>query len=199
MPETGLTKVMDRVSQELALTRAKGTRTRKLDGTIGRVDSFMGRELPKGNRQHREYLLVELKRPSKIVARKELDQLEDYVNAIVGQPDYVNTTTTWNFFLVTTESAADVAPRLNQVNRPPGLYIDGPSYKVWVKSWAELFRDCEARLDFVQEKLKIEVSDDEIEQRIAQLRDSIVKVARGKSTQSPPLPDGAEPNAPPPP
>jgi hypothetical protein len=45
----------------------------------------------------------ELKRPSISVGRKELDQLEDYVNAILAQPDFINTSTSWNFYLVSGE------------------------------------------------------------------------------------------------
>jgi hypothetical protein len=63
------------------------TKRRKPDGKMGRIDSFMGRVVPHANRQHREFFLVELKRPSLVVGRKELDQLEDYVNAILVQPD----------------------------------------------------------------------------------------------------------------
>ena len=199
MPEAGLTKIMDRVSQELALKRAKGTQTRKPDGKIGRIDSFMGREVPKGDRSLREYLLIELKRPSLTVGRKELDQLDDYVTAIIKQPDYVQATTTWNFFLVTTEYSPVIAHRINQERRAPGLYIDGANYKVFVKQWAELIRDCEARLDFVQEKLRVEVSDQDIEQRIGRLRESIVKATRAKSARPRQPPDNAEETAPPPP
>jgi hypothetical protein len=198
MPEAGLTKIMDRVSQELALNRMKGTRTRKLDGKVGRIDSFVGREVPKGNRLHREYLLIELKRPSLTVGRKELDQLDDYVTAIIDQPDYVKATTTWNFFLVTTEYSPAIAHRINQEGRASGLYIDGANYKVWVKQWAELIRDCEARLDFVQEKLRVEISDHDIEQRIARLRESIVKATRAKPSRPRQASDSAEEIAPPP-
>jgi hypothetical protein len=127
--------------------------------------------------------VIELKRPSLTVGRKELDQLDDYVTAIIGQPYYVPATTSWNFYLVTTEYAATVAHRINQERRPPGLYIDGPNYKVWVKQWSELIRDCEARLDFVQQKLRVEVSDQDIEQRIGHLRESIVKATRAKPSR----------------
>jgi hypothetical protein len=44
-----------------------------------------------------------------------------------------------------------------------------------VKSWAELIRDCESRLEFVQEKLQIQVSAEEIESRISKLKASILK------------------------
>ena len=68
-----------------------------------------------------------------------------------------------------------VKERITQNDRPVGLFLDKPNHKVWVKSWAELIRDCEVRLQFVQDKLKIEVSAEEIEERITQLKSSILK------------------------
>jgi hypothetical protein len=176
MPEAGLTKIMNRVSDELSLKRAKGRKGRKPDGKIGRVDSFMGRVVPHADRQHREFLLIELKRPSLIASRKELDQLEDYVNVLLAQPDFVNTSTSWNFYLVTGQYDDTVRGRITQENRPIGVFIDQPGHRVWVKTWAELIREAEGRIEFVQEKLRIEVSDDEIEDRISKLKLSILKI-----------------------
>jgi hypothetical protein len=140
-----------------------------------KLDSFMGRVVPNENPDHREFLLVELKKPSIKIGRKEADQVEDYVNAILAQPDFINTSTQWNFFLVTTEYDDVVKQRITQENRPVGLFIDKPNHKVWIKSWAELIRDCEARLKFVQDKLRIEVSTEEIQERIARLKASVLK------------------------
>jgi hypothetical protein len=172
MAEVGLTKIMHRVSEDLLKKRSSEVRARKPDGKIGRVDSFMERLVPHGDPHHREYLLVELKRPSISVGRKELDQLEDYVNAILAQPDFINTSTSWSFYLVSGAYDDVVKERITQKDRPTGLFLDKPNHKVWVKSWAQLIRDCESRLQFVQEKLQIEVS---AEERIAQLRSSILK------------------------
>jgi hypothetical protein len=175
MAEAGLTKIMLRVSEELALKRTKGARGRKPDGKVGRIDSFMGRLVPHGDQQHREFLLIELKRPSLIIGRKELDQLEDYVNSILAQPDFINTSTNWNFYLVTSEYDDVVKERITQENRAAGVFIDKPNHKVWVKSWAELLRDAEGRLRFVQDQLRIEVSAEEIEKRIAELKASVLR------------------------
>jgi hypothetical protein len=175
MAEAGLTKVMNRVSDELALKREKGTKGRKPNGKVGRIDSFMGRVVPNSDRQYREFLLVELKRPSLVVGRTELDQLEDYVNSMLSQPDFINTRTFWNFYLVSGEYDGVVRERITQKERPIGLFLDKPNHRVWVKSWAELIRDCESRLEFVQEKLQIQVSAEEIESRISTLKASILK------------------------
>jgi len=175
MAEAGLTKIMDRVSGELAVKRKRGAKVRKPDGRIGRIDSFLGRVIPRENANHHEYLLIELKRPSLEIGRKEVDQLEDYVNAILAQPDFISTSTQWHFFLVTTKYDDVVRERITQENRPAGLFIDKPNHRVWIKSWAELIRECDARLKFVQEKLRIEVSAEEIQERIARLRTSVLK------------------------
>lgn len=123
--------------------------------------------------------------PSLMVSRKELDQLEDYVNAILMQPDFINTSTFWNFYLVSSDYDDVVKERITQKERPVGLYLDKPNHKVWVKSWAELIRDCECRLEFVQEKLQIEVSAEEIVERISQLKSSILKVETEVQPQPP--------------
>jgi len=60
MAEAGLTQIMDRVSEEIATKRIRGTPVRKHDGKIGRIDSFMGRIVPNESPDHRDYLLVEL-------------------------------------------------------------------------------------------------------------------------------------------
>jgi hypothetical protein len=180
--ESGLTKIMNRVSEELAMKHSKKKIT-KPDGKIGRVDSFMGRVVPGSNSSHREFLLLELKRPSLKVGRKETDQLVDYVSTILSQPDFVNTSNTWNFYLVTTEYDEVVKAHVTQSHRPTGLYLEGDNHKVWVKSWTEIIRECDARLQFVQEKLNIQVSDSEIEDRITKLKAAIIKADKIQTAQ----------------
>lgn len=76
---------------------------------------------------------------------------------------------------MTSEYDDVVKARITQENRAVGLFIDKPNHKVWVKSWSELLRDAEGRLKFVQDQLRIEVSDEEIETRIAELKASVLK------------------------
>jgi len=193
MPEAGLTKIMNRVSDDLALKRSKGAKGRKPDGKTGRADCFMGRVVPHADRHHRDYLLVELKRPSLVVGRKELDQLEDYVNAILSQPDFVNASTFWNFYLVSSELDPVVTERITQKDRPFGLFLDKPNHRVWVKSWAELIRECESRLAFVQERLQVDVSAELIDERISKLKSSILKAHPEQKSARPPTElNGAE-------
>jgi hypothetical protein len=45
--------------------------------------------------------------------------------------------------------------------------------RVWVTTWSELIREGEGRLQFIQDKLRVELSGEEIELRIAVLRTSL--------------------------
>jgi hypothetical protein len=89
-------------------------------------------------------------------------------------------------FIVGVPSKYDdvVKQRITQENRPLGLMTDKPNYKVWVKSWAEIIRDCENRLKFVQDTLRIEVSAEEIQSRIAELKSSVMRVEDINSGES---------------
>lgn len=175
MPEAGLTKIMHRVADDLSVSRPKKATLKKPDGKTGRIDQFLGRVVPHPNPAHREYLIVELKKPSLVVGRKELNQLEDYMAALTSEPDFNTTSTNWTFYLVTSEYDNYARDRATQDGWPVGLVVNKPNSKVWLKTWAEIIRDSESRLHFIQEKLNIEVADEEIEERIAQLKSSYVK------------------------
>jgi hypothetical protein len=177
LPEAGLTRVMNRVAADLGTKRTTG-RVTKSSGKTGRADVFLGRVIPHPAQEHREYLLVELKRPKVDIGRDEFDQIEDYANTLINQPEYENTSTSWNFFLMTTGVKQDQMHRITQEGRPPGLFLDLGRAKVWVKRWGEVLRLAEARLKFVQDVLKVQVTDEEIDQRVAEVKSSLLRQRR---------------------
>lgn len=175
MPEVGLSRIMARVAEDLG-SRRRHKKVMKPDGRRGRADQFLGRIVPGPERNKHEYLLIELKRPGLRIGRKELDQVEDYLNAMRKQPDFSHTDTRWHFFLVTTEYDDAVAARISQSDRPLGVAQMGDEYTLWVKTWAEVLRDSEARHQFIQDQLKVEVTDEQIDLRIRDLAQSVIKV-----------------------
>ena len=86
---------------------------------------------------------------------------------------------------MTGEYDETIADRITQKGRPVGLFLEKDNSKVWVKTWSELIRDCESRLRFIQEKLRIEVSREEIEGRIAALKSSLQGTSTGEVIQFP--------------
>lgn len=103
------------------------------------------------------------------------NQIEDYANALINQPEFADTSTSWNFFLMTTGVKEDHLHRITQDGRPQGLFLDLGRAKVWVKRWGEVLRLAEARLQFVQDVLKVQVTDEEIDQRVAEVKSSLLR------------------------
>lgn len=175
MAEAGLSRIMQRVAEDQTGKKTKRKAVTKLDGKKGRLDQFLGRVVPGPDQGKREYLVIELKRPGLTVTRRELDQVEDYMNAMLSQPDFLHTETRWHFFLITSEYDKAVEARITQANRQRGIAQTGDNYTLWVKTWAEVLRESEARHQFIQDKLKVEVSDEEIDARITALTQSVTK------------------------
>ena len=170
MHEAGLTRVMERVAQEHGI-KAPGKVSGK-DGRTARLDEFLGRVLPGPHADRHEYLVVELKRPSVRADRKVLNQITDYALALSSQPAFAHTDTNWTFFLVVGEYDDTVKQSITQDGRDAGIAVKHPSYTVWVKCWSEIIRDCKARLQYIDDHLKVQVSDDEINTRLRQLQSS---------------------------
>lgn len=184
VPEAGLTKVMQRVSEDLGGKRTGG-RVTKPDGRSGRVDQLLGRSIPGPHQEKREYLIVELKRPSAKADRKMLNQISDYALAPAGAPDYRHTDTRWNFFLVVGEYDDIVGQAITQEGREIGIAVRQPNYTVWVRCWGEILRECDARLQYIQDHLKVEVSDEEIASRLRALQTSFGRDAGDDPETSP--------------
>lgn len=174
MSEPGLTRIMKRVAEDLGSGR-KPKKVTKADGKGGRADQFLGRIVPGPEKDRHEYLLIELKRPGLTIGRKELNQVQDYLDALRTQPDFSHTDTRWHFYLVTTEYDATVDAMIHQASRPAGVAQEGDNYVLWVKTWGEVLRESEARHQFIQDQLKIEVTDEQIDARIKDLAQSVIK------------------------
>ncbi|MGE4302747.1 MAG: ATP-binding protein [Novosphingobium sp.] len=174
MSEPGLTRIMKRVAEDLG-SGGKPKKVTKTDGKGGRADQFLGRIVPGPEKDRHEYLLIELKRPGLTIGRKELNQVQDYLDALRTQPDFSHTDTRWHFYLVTTEYDATVDAMIHQASRPAGVAQEGDNYVLWVKTWGEVLRESEARHQFIQDQLKIEVTDEQIDARIKDLAQSVIK------------------------
>lgn len=171
--EAGLTRVMNRVSEEIGKKRKKSKPVKTRKGKTGRVDTLLGRSVPHPDAEKKEFLVVELKAPKIKLGKKEADQIENYALSLAKQPDFAGTNTEWSFFLIGTEYNDYVQAKITEDHRPTGIYYTKDGVKVWVKSWAEIIRACEGRIAFIQDKLNVTITDDEINARIEQLTSKI--------------------------
>lgn len=138
------------------------------DGKSRRIDFLFGRVL-ESNRNSREHLVVEIKRPDLTVGRDEIAQIEDYAAAVVGDSRFDLERVDWDFVLVATGLDDHATRRGEMRGKPRGLIQDtDDGVRVWVRRWSEVIADCKHRLQFIRTKLEYDPDGDEA---LAFLRD----------------------------
>ena len=139
------------------------------DGKTRRIDFLFGRKLEL-NQNRSEHLVVEIKRPSVTIGRKELDQIEDYANAVANDPRFDIHSTDWNFVLLGTDFDVVAERRRNQEGLPRGLIANpkDTSIKVWARPWSEVIQECNHRLKYVRRHLEYDPGGDEAIEMVRQ-------------------------------
>jgi hypothetical protein len=136
--------------------RKKKAKTPKVlldDGRDGRIDLMLAREIPAYGKNKKEYLVVELKRPSQKINLKIKAQIEEYALALVRDEQVDAKNTTWTFLAVSNEISEDAAATLKQTNKPTGFFLETDSCKVGLASWSEIIRASRTRLELFKESL----------------------------------------------
>lgn len=150
------------------------------DGRRGRVDVCLGRVMLDAYGR-REHVVIELKRPSVVAGKRELDQIISYADAVTGDARFADDSVTWQFWLVVNDVDDYVRRRANQTGRKPGLVEEGEGYQVWVKRWSQVIGAAERRLAFVRDALAADVT---TESGLDYLRDTYNKYLPGVLTES---------------
>lgn len=110
-----------------------------------------------------ENLIVEIKRPTKVIGSDEHDQIKKYANAVMKDGRFNTSKTKWTFYLLGTKISSDLDLDRNQQHREKGHTIASDNYNVYVLEWNELIHDAKARHQFIKEKLEFEISETEEE------------------------------------
>lgn len=137
----------------------QGTETvRRWDGKTGRTDLHLAARYKEYDRI--QHLVVELKAPDIVAGRKEIDQVEDYANAVLSTAAFASDKATWDFILVTTDYDDVVRRRIIGEDRELGLYLTPekesgrPLVRAYVRRWRDLLDENQRRLEFVTTALK---------------------------------------------
>ena len=131
------------------------------DGSKGIVDLMLTRsiQLPIQKQQH---LVVELKRPARVLNHEDLTQISRYAMAVAQDPRFDKLDVRWDFWLIGVEMDGYVRGQSTQSHLPPGVAsqpLDG-RVTVWVKTWSEILDDCQQRLKYVKERLEVQSTTD---------------------------------------
>lgn len=129
------------------------------DGRTGRIDLMLSKVSQPRNGEF-DYLVVELKRPSKKVDAEVLNQIEKYAIAVAEDERFLNVKAKWSFIAISNELDSYVTRKANQRNLSPGIvFQDGElNITVYVKSWAEIIADARSKLQFINQHLEYKVT-----------------------------------------
>lgn len=109
---------------------------RKLDGSV------------------KKCIVVELKRPSKVMGAKELQQVKNYFSVIDGESRFNAPNIEWEFFLVGNDYNKEISDELESARHhgEKSLVFSVGRKKIYVKKWSEIFTEHEINLNFLQKK-----------------------------------------------
>lgn len=162
--ETSLTNVLRAVIPDSTILEEELDPVRRADGTDGRVDLLLHRDLrlPDGFRR----LVVELKRPSKVLDFECLNQVKSYAQALAASPAIG--TERWEFWLVGTKIHAELEGDIVSSDRARGHVVRHDRYDVWVVEWGDLIDQRLLSLDFVRSQLDYEVDQGDALERLGE-------------------------------
>ncbi len=131
------------------------------EGKAGRVDLMLHKVVQPRVGEY-DYLIIELKRPSKKIDDEVLTQIKKYAAAVAKDERFRDIKTRWTFVAISNDLDDFAKSEANQRNRPRGMVSDTAELNitVWVKSWADVINDARARLHFVNRQLAYEADRD---------------------------------------
>ncbi|MFG1945864.1 ATP-binding protein [Nonomuraea sp. NPDC048826] len=129
------------------------------DGRRVVVDMMLSRVVEQ-RRNHREHIVIELKRPSVHVGMEEFSQIQNYATAVTMDSRFARIDCRWEFWIVGDVLKPAVEKMANQKGRAPGIIVEGDGFVVRAVTWAEVIQDARHRLAFVRQALDYQSTND---------------------------------------
>ena len=131
------------------------------DGKTGRVDLMLHKVVQPRAGEY-DYLIVELKRPSRKIDDEVLTQIKKYARAVATDERFQGVPARWMFVAISNELDDFAKGEANQRGQPKGKVYDDADLKitVWVRTWAEVINNARARLRFFNKQLAYEADRD---------------------------------------
>ncbi|MFD9946266.1 ATP-binding protein [Nonomuraea sp. NPDC059023] len=129
------------------------------DGRKVVVDMMLSRVVEQ-RRNHREHIVIELKRPNVHVGMDQFSQIQNYATAVTMDSRFARIDCRWEFWIVGDMLKPAVEKMANQKGRDPGIVVEGESFVVRAVTWAEVIQDARHRLAFVRQALDYQSTND---------------------------------------
>lgn len=105
-------------------------------------------------------IVIELKHPNIRLGEKQLSQVKKYMNVIMSVEEFNASNMTWDFYLIGNCFASDNFIKneinSNKTHGEKSLAFKVDNYKIYVKTWSEVFTEFKIRYDFLLNKLSLD-------------------------------------------
>jgi Histidine kinase-, DNA gyrase B-, and HSP90-like ATPase. len=120
------------------------------------MDIFAVRQMKNGD--VKSSIIVELKHPKITLGYKELEQVKRYKDVILKEDRFNAPNIEWKFYLVGNKYNHQIESEIKNLrhNGEKSLVYSVDNFKIYVKTWSEIFTEFELNYDFLYDKLKIE-------------------------------------------
>ncbi|MEK7889165.1 ATP-binding protein [Burkholderia contaminans] len=152
----------------LAKLRPTGKKARRRDdpvvrddGTQAVIDLMLAREVPAYAKTRREFLVVELKRPSQKIDLEVQAQIQSYALAVASDERFDSQNTDWTFIAISNEMTPEAARTVRQQGKPYGFFHEEDNLRIGLATWAEVLAASRARLEAFRSKLDYTATNDQ--------------------------------------
>jgi len=114
-----------------------------------------------------ENLLVEIKRPNKILGEKELSQIKNYAYTVVKDPTLSHSR--WHFILI----GNDYDDFIREELKSDSIIQQKDNYKISVLKWSELIESNKLRYQYFQDNAKIVIDNSQIASQLEKKLNSL--------------------------
>lgn len=137
-----------------------------------------------GNREGEvEHLIIELKRPSLNLGPTEISQIETYADAVARHDGFDSAQTRWKFVLLGGGIQDKIVrTRLSSPSLPPNLLYATENYEIYVLKWSTLIQNAKARMSYVRDALKYDVSRQRIKEHLLENHAEVLEANRSEPT-----------------
>lgn len=120
------------------------------------MDIFAVRQMKNGD--IKSSIIVELKHPKITLGYKELEQVKRYKDVILKEARFNAPSIEWKFYLVGNKYNNQIENEIRNLkhNGEKSLVYSVDNFKIYVKTWSEIFTEFELNYDFLFDKLQIE-------------------------------------------
>lgn len=124
-------------------------------------DICLFRKYPIGENQFKN-LVIEIKKPKKVLGKDEYDQIIDYYDAIVNSAAFPGITTKWQFILLGKDFNNYVKGRVNDhaSTLGRGNVVKTDDAVVSILTWGELIQTNKAKLEYLTSSLEMQVGEE---------------------------------------